>query len=118
MKKHLLWTFDRGSFQWDIMCLLILVFLFAIPRDTFHDVPEFMKVPDLGSVRKTSDQNGMIYTVRMEPVFFDSDATRQDATRMLEHSLSVPVRPSRIQPIRDWTGRLIGYAIWKEEAGK
>ena len=44
MKRHLLWTFDRGSFQWDILCCLILAFLFLIPRDMFNDVPEFMKV--------------------------------------------------------------------------
>ena len=42
MKRHLLWTFDRGSFQWDILCLLILAFLFLIPRHWFQDVPDFM----------------------------------------------------------------------------
>jgi hypothetical protein len=117
MKRHLLWTFDRGSFQWDIMCLLILAFLFIIPRDTFQDVPEFMKVAAPGTLRTTPDRSGnTIYTVRLEkPSFLDTQETQNLATGMLERSLGIPVRPTRTQPIRDWTGRLIGYAIWKEK---
>jgi|SRR5436190_14588762 len=117
MKRHLLWTFDRGSFQWDIMCLLILAFLFLIPRDTFHDVPDFMKVPAGDSLRATPDRSGnTIYTVRLEtPLFLDTDESQKMATDMLERSLGIPVHRTRIQAIRDWTGRLIGYAIWKEK---
>jgi hypothetical protein len=117
MKRHLLWTFERGSFQWDMMCLLILAFLFLIPRDTFNDVPDFMKVPSAGTLRATPDRSGnTIFTVRLEtPSFLDTDGTRTMATGMLEKSLGISVHPTRIQPIRDWTGRLTGYAIWKEK---
>jgi len=112
MKRLLLWTFDRGSFQWDIMCLLILAFLFLIPRDTFHDVPDFMKISDVGTLGTTRDRNGnTIFTVKLEtPSFLDTEDTRNTAKAML----GVVGDEPRIQPIRDWTGRLIGYAIWNE----
>ena len=118
MKRHLLWTFDRGSFQWDILCLLILVFLFAIPRYRFHDVPEFMKAPPSGTLSNTKDRNGnSIFTFRLEtPFFFDSSATRKMARGLLEKSLGEPVKDNaRTEPVRDWTGRVIGYAVWKEK---
>jgi hypothetical protein len=117
MKRLLLWTFERGSFQWDMMCLLILAFLFLIPRDTFHDVPEFMKMPSSGNFRASLDNVGTtVYTVRLEtPRFVDTGEMRKVATVMLERSLGIPVSAAKHQPIRDWTGRLIGYAIWKEE---
>jgi len=118
MKRHLLWTFDRGSFQWDILCLVILAFLFLIPRHWFHDVPDFMQVSATESTSKTVDRNGVaIFTVKLEePCFFDTDNTREKARLMLEQSLGKPVgKNSRIQPIRNWTGRLIAYAIWKEK---
>lgn len=117
MKRHLLWTFDRGSFQWDILCLLILVFLFLIPRDTFQDVPEFMKVSATETIHKTVDRNGtLIFTVKLdEPCFFDTDNTRKKAEAIIERDLGAPVTVSRIQPIRDRAGRLIAYAIWKEK---
>jgi hypothetical protein len=118
MKRHLLWTFDRGSFQWDIVCLLILAFLFLIPRNTFEDVPEFMKVSATEPVRRTVDtKNGnTIFTARLaEPRFFDTDDTRSIAVGMVEQSLGKPVRASNVRPIRDWTGRVIAYAVWKEK---
>jgi len=116
MKRHLLWTFDRGSFQWDILCLLILAFLFLIPRHWFNDVPDFMRVSATESMQRTVDRNGnAIFTVKLdEPCFFDTDNTRKKAVAMLEGSLGKPLTASKFQPIRDWTGRLIAYAIWKE----
>jgi hypothetical protein len=116
MKRHLLWTFDRGSFQWDILCLLILTFLFLPSRDRFQDVPEFMKVPAAGSFRTTIKDGNTIFTSKLEtPRFVDSVETRKVAEEMLERWLGIPIQPSRVQPIRDWTGRVIGYAIWKEK---
>ena len=116
MKRHLLWTFDRGSFQWDILCCLILAFLFLIPRDSFNDVPEFMKVSATETIVKFVDKNGVaVYTVKLaEPCFIDTNNTRAKARASLEETLGKPVGEGHIQPIRNWTGRLIAYAIWKE----
>jgi len=117
MKRHLLWTFDRGSFQWDLLCLLILAFLFLIPRDAFQDVPEYMKISATETFKRTVDKNGTaIFTVRLEePCVFDTDNTRAKTVARLEHILGKPVTQTRVQPLRDWTGRLIAYAIWKEK---
>jgi hypothetical protein len=27
------WTYNRGSWQWDLMCLFFLVIIFGTPRD-------------------------------------------------------------------------------------
>lgn len=117
MKRHLLWTFDRGSFQWDILCLLILAFLFVIPRHFFHDIPEYMQVSANESIHVTVDRNGtMIFTVKLdEPRFLDTNSVRRGAVQMLEESIGKKVGNVPPQPIRDWTGRVVGYAIWKEK---
>lgn len=116
MKRILLWTFERGSFQWDVMCVLILAFLFLIPRTFFKDLPDFMKISATESVHTTVDKSGnTIFTVKLdEPRFFDTDEVRNGAADMLQQNLGKPARPVRFQPIRDWTGRVIAYAIWKE----
>jgi len=116
MKRLLLWTFERGSFQWDVLCLLILAFMFLIPANRFHDTPEFMKVSDGESVRTNSDRSGnTIYTVKLDqPLFVDRNETRELAVSTLRGKVGSAVHPGRIQPIRDWTGRLIAYAIWNE----
>jgi 3'-phosphoadenosine 5'-phosphosulfate sulfotransferase (PAPS reductase)/FAD synthetase len=77
-----------------------------------------MKVSATESTTKFVDRNGVaIFTVKLdEPCFFDTDNTREKARAALEQTLGNPVgKSSRIQPIRNWTGRLIAYAIWKEK---
>ena len=117
MKRYLLWTFERGSFSWDIMCVLILAFLFLIPRHTFHDVPDFMRVSENGSIRTTNDKNGnIIFTAKLvTPRFLDSDETRAEAVEIIQASVGKPVWPRDFKPIRDWTGRVVAYAVWKEK---
>ena len=120
MKRILLWTFERGSFHWDVMCVLILAFLFLIPRSFFKDVPDYMRAPATESVHKDVDKSGnTIFTVKLDaPRFFDSAEVRKSAVDMLQQNLEKPARPlhmqPHMQPIRDWTGRVIAYAIWKE----
>ena len=115
MKRHLLWTFERGSLQWDIMCLLILAFIFLLPRDTFKDDPPYMKVSGSEKVHKTMDRGDTVFTVRLDsPLFIDTEEARHLAVGKVQ-DLGHPVSDDpRIQPIRDRTGRLIAYAIWEE----
>ena len=36
LKKTLFWSYDRGSWQYDLMCVLILAFIFFAPNRLFH----------------------------------------------------------------------------------
>jgi hypothetical protein len=36
LKKILFWSYDRGSWQYDIMCVLILAFIFLSQNKMFH----------------------------------------------------------------------------------
>jgi hypothetical protein len=116
IKRHLLWTFERGSLQWDIMCLLILAFVFLLPRDTFEDIPPYMRVSASESVHTTLYRGNTVFTARLDtPVFIDTLQARTLAIRKVQGHLGLPVRAANFQPIRDRTGRLIAYAIWKEK---
>ncbi len=35
MKDIILWKYERASWQWDVLCVLILVFIFATPKSWF-----------------------------------------------------------------------------------
>ena len=35
MKDIILWKYERASWQWDVLCLLILAFIFLTPRAWF-----------------------------------------------------------------------------------
>lgn len=35
--RLLLWGYDRGSFPYDVLCLLLLILLFLVPQGFWHD---------------------------------------------------------------------------------
>jgi len=35
IKKIFLWTYERNTWQWDMLCALILVFIFLTPKSWF-----------------------------------------------------------------------------------
>ena len=37
VKKAVFWTYPRTSWQWDVLCVLILVFIFLTPRTWFEN---------------------------------------------------------------------------------
>src|SRR5258708_31594951 len=39
IRGFILWTYQRGSLRYDIMCALIVAFIFLTPRGGFHDLP-------------------------------------------------------------------------------
>ena len=36
-KKAVLWTYPRTSWQWDVLCVLILIFIFLTPKSWFEN---------------------------------------------------------------------------------
>ena len=105
MKRFLLWSFERGSVQYDVICVVILAFIFLTPATVFHDRPEFMRIPEDQLIRQTSDDEGhTIYTVKVN--------TEQAAIDHLQSLLGKPVTVARSEPVYDTTGSLVAYAIW------
>jgi hypothetical protein len=114
MKKYLLWSFERGSFHYDIICGIILAFILFTPVRIFPDRPDFMRYWLGPDVRQAHDDDDMpVYTVRLQtPVFSSNEVNIQAALQSLHDALKKPVQPSRMEPIYDTYGALVAYAIW------
>jgi hypothetical protein len=107
MKRFLLWSFERGSVQYDVICIVILAFIFITPPAAFNDRPDFMRIPGDQPIRQTSDDDGhTVFTVKV--------ITEQAAVDRLKASLGKPVTVSRAEPVYDATGALVAYSIWLE----
>jgi hypothetical protein len=107
MKKYLLWSFERGSRPYDVICIVILAFIFLSPSSSFNDRPDFMRVPTDEAIRQTRDDDG-------RPVWIVKVKTEQDAVDRLKASLGETVTISHTQPVYDATGALVAYSIWVE----
>jgi hypothetical protein len=36
MKNIINWNYERASWQWDVLCILIMIFIFATPKEWFN----------------------------------------------------------------------------------
>lgn len=49
MRRLIFWDFPRASWQYDVVVGLILIFIFATPRELFRDQPKAAPVIMMGS---------------------------------------------------------------------
>src|SRR5688572_8957883 len=110
------WIYERGTWQYDVMVILILAFIFLSPRHWFHDRP------------RVSGSNPEIVLLRNDPAqkVYELPATLMDAkadgslTRSAERVLQVytgrRVQILRIEPEDvDTDGQVMSYAVWVDQ---
>lgn len=55
--RSVFWSFKRGSWQYDLIVIAILAFIFLTPREYFGDQP---RPPVVRQVQELGDQNGTV----------------------------------------------------------
>lgn len=105
LKGLILWDHDRGSWQYDVMVVLILVFVFATPAYWFDDQPDFLP---LGQ-----EPEGDHYQVRARLLRrYDADFRKEPrpaARRLFSDRLD---HPFTITAIEEVCPRGADQAVW------
>jgi hypothetical protein len=95
VRKVVFWNYPRTSWQWDVLCVLILVFIFLTPKSWF-DNSEFkghQKVVISAELVGTQPDRAVI------------EQRARDYTHRPSGTVSEP------RPIRDEAGRVIAYEV-------
>ena len=109
LKRFILWDYKRGSWQYDVMVGIILVFIFLTPRDWFRDQPRIPRASGIAML--PSEHSGSAFFV--DAALLAKTAENQRVarltdllqSRMSNRRLSV----TRLEPILDSEGELQGY---------
>jgi hypothetical protein len=116
MKNWILWSFSRGSFQYDVLCALILLTIFAIPREVFNDRPGYMRLPEAGRVGLwVDDDQNEVYTVKVSRSGGETRAgLERQALGELGRFLGLEAPPEtfRVEPISNALGSVVAFAFW------
>jgi len=119
LRSYLFWTYERGSFHYDIMVTLILLFLFLAPRFIdFKDKPvETVALQSSEVLVKeagTTDNGSLfIYQIRAEDMQgAATESDRQAAILRLIEPISGEVTLQRYEPVHDAQGKVIAYNAW------
>ena len=103
-----LWNYDRGSWQYDLMVVLILIFVFLTPVHWFDDKPDLFPV--------TLGPDGDHYRVRARLLRrYDADF-RQDplpaAKRYFSEYLDHPHTITTIEEVSVRSDEAVWYDVW------
>jgi len=113
--RSVLWTYPRGSWQYDVLCLLILLFVFVPSHSFFQDGPR-LELTDLrhrqGLVEVGHTKQGSIYQVDARLVESLGALPVDDAIRqILRQRIQGPVALKSWTPILDRNNVILGYTV-------
>ena len=95
VKKMVFWNYSRTSWQWDVLCVLILVFIFLTPKSWFEN-SEFRR------------QKTVVISAEVVGLQADRSTVEQRAKEVAGRPES---RATAVREIRDVTGKLVGYEV-------
>jgi hypothetical protein len=113
LKGYFFWTYDRGSFHYDVMVTLILLFIFLAPRFIdFKDQPGDSLARRAGILVIPDGSRGFVYQVEAAQVDAqDQNMVRVNFLRVLR-PVTGAVSIDRLEPVRDRNGHIVAYRAW------
>jgi hypothetical protein len=117
LSKTLFWSYERGTWQYDVAVLLILVFVLVTPRRWFHDQPESGGPAAPGQVQLVSKEGNRL-TYRVDARILAPPtrlALQTDLHTALKEALpelrNGNFSIAKIEPLRDDQGVVVAYQV-------
>ena len=96
--KILFWNYPRTSWQWDVLCVLILVFIFLTPKSWFANT-------------SYPDQSARL-TVVIGAEVLGAQSDRANIERRAKEAARRPDgQVIEVRPQMDASGKIIGYEV-------
>jgi len=100
LKKILFWSYDRGTWQYDIMCVLILAFVFFAPNSSFRNRDA------AGGTQSTLQA---VFIPSGELAMQGAANVEREIAKNLSEKYGYEVTVSSIEPMLDRNGNIRGY---------
>jgi len=96
-RRLVFWDFARASWQYDVVVALILLFVFATPRDWFHDQPKASSIILMSSLHGS---NRIFIATELLSDVPDTERAHAAAS-LIRQRTGKSWHVVRIEPIRD-----------------
>ena len=98
LKKILFWSYERATWQYDIMVVLILAFIFFAPNEMFHShaskTPVYLSSEEIGEVGQ--------------------EELQRKISELISSRYGHPIEVVRIERVVDDSKQLTGYLAWEK----
>jgi hypothetical protein len=114
LKSYLFWTYPRGSFHYDVMVTLILIFLFVSPRlINYRDRPQETLTSTRDILVRGNGPDGLIYQIGADQLADTSSEDKLKAEFIGRiQAISGNVQIDRYVEEKDASGRVTQYRVW------
>lgn len=127
IKNIILWSYERGTWQYDVLCLLIIGMVFLVPSKYFGDrdradVKNVQTIGRANEIRMIASNSGeMVREIDVGDLksFLDDQhkpelmLKPQEAISLyLRDKLKQDVTVSKYEPFMDPQKRVAGYKVW------
>lgn len=120
IRSYIFWSYERGSFHYDIMVTAILVFMFVSPHFiNYNDKPvetvalhaSEVLVKEAGTT--SSGSSRFMYQIRADDMgAAKTDTELQTAILRVIEPISGEVTLEHFEPVRDAQGKIVAYNAW------
>ncbi len=119
LSRTFFWAYERGTWQYDVAVLIIVLFVVVTPRSWFHDQPQMgLPANAPGQVVLLQDQ-GQNKTYRVDARILappeQTPALENELHNALKKALpelhNLRFTISKIEPVRDEQGTVIAYHV-------
>jgi hypothetical protein len=114
IRSYILWSYERGSFHYDVMVTLILLFVFFTPYwINYKDKPIERNPHPTGVSVLPDTEGGFLYQVEGDAISAKDDAEiRDQLLGIIEPIAGGAVTITRYQAVKDSKGHTLSYKAW------
>jgi hypothetical protein len=113
IRGYILWSYERGTIQYDVMVTLILLFVFLSPFwINFKDKPIERNPHPTGVLVVPDAGGGFIYQIDGSAISGKDEALVHDQLLRIIEPIAGEVSISKFEPVRDKSGRVLSYKVW------
>lgn len=113
IRDFVLWSYERGTIQYDIMVTLILLFVFISPRViNFKDKPTERIPQPTGVVVLPDSGGGFIYQIDGSAVTVSGDGPVREELHKIIEPISGAITITKYETVRDAAGNIVKYKVW------
>jgi hypothetical protein len=121
--RTLFWSYERGSWPYDVMVVVIVLFVLLTPRGWFHDQPRSMTQSGSGVFFVTEDVASHTQTYRVEAKLFPpakgavkpspelERETHEILSRSVDSLKGQMFQVRRVSPVRSQDGSVEYYEV-------
>jgi hypothetical protein len=113
IRGFILWSYERGTLQYDVMVTLILLFVFLSPYwINFHDKPVERNPHPSGVVVIPDAGGGFIFQIEGAAISGKDDAAVREQLLRIVEPIAGEVSITRYEVVPDRLGQVLTYKVW------